>query len=443
MKEGINSLWKNEDYWAIWFGFAIMLGGILHWIPKIPKVGSWSSNPLDAFTVVRDGVVTGTTLGPLFLLMVGMAVLTAIGVAFMKTDKLWKYLAGFVGVFILSCIAYWLAHQTNVKYWGLSYAMWALLVGLLISNTVGTPGWLRAGAKTELFIKTGLVLLGCEVLFEKILSLGLPGLMVAWIVTPVVVIFMWLFGTKRLKMKNKKLVMIIAAATSVCGVSAAIAASAACRSKKEDLTLAVGMTLIFTVLMMFFMPLGIKALGMNAILGAAWMGGTIDATGAVVAAGSMLGPEAEQVAAVVKMIQNVLIGLLAFCVALYWVTSVDRSPEGPRPNAMEIWYRFPKFVLGFVAASLLFSFVVVPWMSGDVHAIEKSIINPVTKTFRGWFFCLAFTSIGLESNFKDLIQRMEGGKPLYLYAVGQSFNLVLTLFVAYLAFMVLFTNTVG
>jgi uncharacterized membrane protein YadS len=172
------------------------------------------------------------------------------------------------------------------------------------------------------------------------------------------------------------------------------------------------------------------------------MGGTIDSTGAVVAAGSMLGPEAEQVAAVVKMIQNVLIGLLAFFVALYWVTSVDRIPGGPRPNAMEIWYRFPKFVLGFVAASLLFSFVVVPLSGGDFGAVESAYIDPVTERLRGWFFCLAFVSIGLESNFKNLTTQMEGGKPMILYVVGQSFNLGLTLFVAWLAFMVLFPNAI-
>jgi uncharacterized integral membrane protein (TIGR00698 family) len=345
-------------------------------------------------------------------------------------------------VFLLAVVAYWIATQANVKYWGLSYAMWALLVGLLISNTVGTPGWVRAGARTELFIKTGLVLLGAEVLFKKILSLGPPGLMVAWIVTPVVVVFMYIFGTRRLRMRNKQLVMIIAAATSVCGVSAAIAAAAACRAKKEDLTLAVGMTLIFTVLMMFFMPLAIKFIGMNAILGGAWMGGTIDSTGAVVAAGSMLGPDAEQVAAVVKMIQNVLIGLLAFGVALYWVTAVDRSPGGSRPSLMEVWYRFPKFVLGFVGASLLFSLVVLPALKGDLRAVETTFTDPITKTLRGWFFCLAFVSIGLESNFKDLAGRMEGGKPMTLYVIGQSFNLVLTLLVAYLAFLVLFRDSI-
>jgi len=442
MKEGLSSLWKNEDCWAIWFGFLIFAGVFLGWIPSIPKVGKWSANPLDAFLIIKEGDVTGNLLVPLLALMIGLAILTTIGFAFMKTEKLGHYFFGFIGVFVLATFSYWIAHQENVKYWGLSYAMWGLLVGLLISNTIGTPNWLKASAKTELFIKIGLVLLGAEVLFKKILSLGPPGLMVAWIVTPVVVVFMYIFAVRWLKMKNKQLAIIIASATSVCGVSAAIATAAACRAKKEDLTLGVGMTLIFTVLMMFFMPLGIKLLGMNAILGAAWMGGTIDATGAVVAAGSMLGPEAEQVAAVVKMIQNVLIGVVAFAVALYWVTSVDRTPGSSRPNMMEIWYRFPKFVLGFVAASLLFSFVVIPMMAGDVALVESSYIKPVTKTLRGWFFCLAFVSIGLESNFKDLTGRMEGGKPMILYVVGQTFNLALTLFVAYLAFMVFFADTI-
>ncbi len=440
--QGLKALWQNEDYWAIWFAFLILGGALLGWIPKVPKLTNWSSNPLNAFATTAADGITVWLFGPLSILAIVLALLTVIGIRAMRVERVLPYLGGFIGVFVLSTVAYWIAHQTNIKYWGLSYAMWALLVGLLISNTIGTPSWLRSGAKTELFIKTGLVLLGAEVLFEKILSLGPPGLMVAWIVTPVVVIFMYVFGTRKLRIRNSKLVMIIASATSVCGVSAAIAAAAACRAKKEDLTLAVGMTLIFTVLMMFFMPLAIKFVEMHAILGAAWMGGTIDSTGAVVAAGSMLGPEAEQVAAVVKMIQNVLIGVLAFGIALYWVTSVERDPNGPRPNAMEIWYRFPKFVLGFVAASIIFSFIVVPSMTGGSSGVETTIINPISKTLRGWFFCLAFTSIGLESNFKDLTAQLEGGKPLILYIIGQTFNLILTLLVAYLAFMVLFAEAI-
>ena len=438
MTSRVSSLWKNEDWWAVWFGFALIAASLTGLVTQVPKVGKWTDDPLAALGFGPDG---GSILLPLLGLMVGLGVLTTVGVAVMRSERPGRYAAGFAGVFVLATLSYWIANQTNVKYWGLSYALWALLVGLLISNTVGTPKWLLAGAKTELFIKTGLVLLGAEILFKKIVSLGAPGLMVAWIVTPTVVIFMYKFANRYLKMANKKLAIIIACATSVCGVSAAIAAAAACRAKKEDLTLAVGMTLVFTVLMMFFMPLAIKWIGMDHILGAAWMGGTIDSTGAVVAAGSMLGPDAEKVAAVVKMIQNVLIGVLAFAIALYWVTRVDRQP-GQKADVREIWYRFPKFVIGFVGASILFSFVVVPLTGGDFNFVESTYIKPVTKALRCWFFCIAFVSIGLESNFRDLAGRMEGGKPLVLYAVGQSFNLILTLLVAWLAFIVLFPNAV-
>jgi uncharacterized membrane protein YadS len=389
---------------------------------------------------------TKSIILPVIISMALIALLTSIGVAVMGGNAK-GYVIAFGVLVVIAVISYTVANQTQIKSWGLSYAMWALLIGLLISNTIGTPEWLKAGVRTEMYIKTGLVLLGAEILFGKILSLGMPGLMVAWIVTPTVVIFMYIFGVKILKMKSKCLVIIIAAATSVCGVSAAIAAAGASRAKKEELTLGVGMTLIFTVLMMIFMPIGIKAAGMGDVLGAAWMGGTIDSTGAVVAAGSMLGPRAETVAAVVKMIQNVLIGFLGFFVALYWVTSVDRDPGAPRPSLMEVWVRFPKFILGFIGASILFSFLLSPlfgaWFDGDgIKLVEKGVIKAVTNPLRGWFFCLAFVSIGLESNFKELTAHMEGGKPMVLYVIGQTFNLILTLFIAWLAFMVLFPNSI-
>ncbi len=377
------------------------------------------------------GVGKRNIIIPLIMLMIGLGILTFIGIAVMKGDVK-RYLAGFIVVFLLALISYAISHQVQISKYGLSYAFWALIIGLLISNTIGTPKWLLAGAKTEMYIKTGLVLLGAEIIFSKILQLGGPGLFVAWLVTPTVIFFMFWFGTKVLKLASKSLVMIIAAATSVCGVSAAIAVAAASKAKKEELTLGVGMTLIFTVLMMVTMPILIKWMGMNPIIGGAWMGGTIDSTGAVVAAGSMLGPNAEKVAAVVKMIQNILIGIVAFCVAVYWVTRVERQEGGARPSAMEIWYRMPKFIVGFVAASVIFSFVLIPLM-GKI-AVDVDIIKDVTSNTRGWFFCLAFVAIGLESNFRDLASQLVGGKPIWLYITGQSFNLVLTLLAAWLAF---------
>ena len=383
---------------------------------------------------------------PLLISLLAVLVLTTIGVRVMGQSA-GLYALGFCVICVMAVLSFVCANHHVAKAYGLSYAAWALVLGLLVSNTVGTPGWLKPAVRTEMYIKTGLVLLGAEILFGKILSIGLPGLMVAWVVTPVVIIFMWYFGTRVLKMVSKPMVIIIAAATSVCGVSAAIAVAAASRAKKEELTLGVGMTLIFTVLMMILMPMLIHALGMDPVLGGAWRGGTIDSTGAVVAAGAFLGPRAETVAAVVKMIQNVLIGVVGFFVALFWITSVERDPDAPRPGLAQIWVRFPKFIVGFVAASLIFSFALVPLFgslfAGDgLKLVEQGVIKAVTNPLRGWFFCLAFVSIGLESNFKQLARQMEGGKPLLLYVVGQSFNLLLTLLMAWLAFVLLFPGAV-
>jgi uncharacterized integral membrane protein (TIGR00698 family) len=412
-------LLKKEDWWAVWLGFIIFI--FTPFISKVPKCQKWTTNPLNALPPDMWFQVV--------LLIIGLGCLVMISQFVMK-EKPGQFIKAFPVVFLIAILSYVFASQKTIKAFGLGYAFWALLVGLLISNTIGVGQWLKSAVKTELYIKVGLVLLGGEILFTKMLALGGPGLMVAWIVTPTVVTFMYFFGTRFLKMASKKLTIIVAAATSVCGVSAAIAVAGACRAKKEELTLAVGMTLIFTVLMMVFMPIGIKAIGMDAVVGGAWMGGTIDATGAVVAAGSMLGKEAMNVAAVVKMIQNVLIGVLAFIIAVLWVTRVERDPNGPKPSPMEIWYRFPKFIVGFVAASIIFSFILTPALGSE--SVAKLL--KISKSFRGYFFCLAFVSIGLESNFKDLGKQLVGGKPLILYIVGQSFNLVLTLVMAYLAF---------
>ena len=415
-----SALLTSEDWWANWIGVLLISGASLGLMTSVARVGRWTTNPINAF----DGGVVA-----LLMLGLGLALITALAAQAMG-GSLIQHQAGFFALFLLAVLSYLLANQTGIRAAGVGYAFWALLLGLLISNTAGTPEWLMPALRSELYIKTGLVLLGAEILFNRILQLGSAGLFVAWLVTPVVIIFMWYLGTRVLKIASPSLVIVIAAATSVCGVSAAIATAAAARAKKDELTLAVGMTLIFTVVMMILMPIGIQSVGIDPIVGAAWIGGTVDATGAVVAAGAMLGEEAGQVAAVVKMIQNILIGVVAFFVAVYWVTNIEKSGDSDKPAITEIWTRFPKFILGFIGTSLLFSFVLTPAF-GDENVSE--IIN-FTSDFRGWFFCLAFVSIGLESNFRTLTRQVQGGRPITLYLVGQTFNVVLTLAAAYLAF---------
>ena len=423
-----NPLIASEDWWAVWLAGLVIFGVVVGAIGSVPGVGRWTALPTEAFAGRAGGLAA---------LGLAMAALSALAVRIMGRSARRQALA-FIPLFVLAVAAYTLANQVGVRAAGFGYAFWALLIGLAIANTGGTPEWLKPALRSELYIKTGLVLLGAEVLFGNIVRLGVPGLFVAWLVTPIVIVFMYQFGVRFLRIRSRSLVMVIAAATSVCGVSAAIAVAAAARAHKQELTLAVGMSLIFTVAMMILMPLGIRWAGMDPVVGAAWIGGTVDATGAVVAAGAILGEQAEQIAAVVKMIQNTLIGLVAFLVAVFWVTRVEATKER-KPDAMEIWHRLPKFVIGFAGASLVFSFVLTPSL-GESRVAE---VLDLTSDVRGWLFCLAFVSIGLESSLRDLARHTSGGRPIQLYVTGQAFNVVLTLAAAYLAFGGILFDRVG
>ena len=383
-------------------------------------------------------------IGWLLLLGVCFAFFFGIPMVFMGIP-LKKFLIGFIFVFAVTIVAWLFSSQATMKQYGIGYAFWAIFVGMLISNTIGTPKWAMPAVQTEYYIKTGLVLLGAKILFEKIITIGTAGIFVAWVVTPTVWLVTYWFGQKILKMPSKRLNAVICSDMSVCGVSAAIAAASACRAKKEELTLAVGLSLVFTAIMMIVMPAVIKAtfpVDKQMILGGAWMGGTIDASGAVAAAGAFLGEKALYVAATIKMIQNVLIGVIAFFLALYFTTRVEVQETGAKVGLSEIWFRFPKFVLGFIAASIIFSMAYSGYNAeagGLGRAmVDQGAIKGMSDLFRGWFFSLSFVSIGLATNFRELKHHFKGGKPLTLYVCGQSLNLILTLVMAYIMFYVVF-----
>jgi uncharacterized membrane protein YadS len=332
-----------------------------------------------------------------------LAVFFGIGKAIMGTP-FGQFVIGFPAVFFLAILAYMAETQALMKYWGFGFPLWAIAFGLLISNTIGTPKWIQPAVCTEFYIKTGLVLLGAEILFNKILAIGKPGIFVAWVCTPITLILTYWFGQKIIKMPSKTLNITISADMSVCGVSAAIA----------------------------------KLVGLPEVLAGAWMGSTIDSTGAVAAAGAFLGQKALYVAATIKMIQNVLIGVTAFCVAVYWCAKVDCKP-GTSVSWWEIWYRFPKFVIGFIIASIVFS-IIDQSVGSDMSTvmIDHGVLRGFTRIAREWFFALAFTCIGLETNFREFGPYFKGGKPITLYVFGQSFQLGFTLLIGYIMFYIVF-----
>ena len=427
MKTNFSDLLKKEDWLAVWIGFAVIIAGF---VSVVSGAFDFSALNFSTWTVgesAAKAVPLGEQLGnwifwrKLILTVLVLGVLFTAGVKLQGGDVK-KYVPAFLCLFVVAVIVRLISAEFTLNRY-LEWAFWALLVGLLISNTVGVPGWLKPAIKTEFYIKTGLVIMGFSVLFSNIAKFGLYGLGIAWIVTPVVIIFMWWFGTRVLKMTNKPLVITLASATSVCGTSAAIATGAAAGAKKNDLSIAVSISIIFTILMMVFEPVIIRWTGMSPIMGGSLIGGTVDSTGAVVVAGTALGAEAQAAAVLVKSIQNILIGFIAFFVALFFATKVDKTGTS-KVGAGEIWYRFPKFIIGFFIASLVASFIVQPLFGG---AVVKEV-NGVLDQYKNWAFVLAFTSIGLDTNFREIAKQMQGGKVMWLYIVGQVFNILLTLF---------------
>ena len=432
MSKNSSKLLHTEDWLAVWIGFIIIavalvavLTGSFDFAALKFKTWTWGETVTGAAAAkivpLGQQLASGAFWLKMLLTAVVLGVLFTVG-AKLTGGKVSKFIPAFIGVFLLSVVVRLISAEFTLNRY-LEWAFWALIVGMLISNTIGTPGWLKPAVRTEFYIKTGLVIMGFSVLFSNIAKFGLYGLGIAWVVTPIVILFMWWFGTKVLKIDNKPLIITMASATSVCGTSAAIASGAASGCKKDDLTMTISISIIFTVLMMVLEPVIIKACGMSPIMGGALIGGTVDSTGAVAVAGSVLGGEAEKAAVLVKMIQNILIGFIAFFVALFFATRVDKK-NGQKVGAGEIWTRFPKFIIGFFVASLVASFIFLPLVGGG----EVKAINGVLDQYKNWAFVLAFTSIGLDTNFKSLIKQMQGGKILWLYVVGQLFNIALTLF---------------
>lgn len=430
MKNSISNLWKKEDWLTVWIGFLIIAVAAVSVITgsfdfSAAKFTTWH---LWEEVAEEKSLFSQFTSAFWIRLLRTFIVLGALFTAGVKLQgvKIKEYLPAFAALFVLAIVVRLISAEFTLNRY-LEWAFWALIVGLLISNTVGVPTWLRPAIRTEFYIKTGLVVMGFSVLFSNIAKFGLYGLGIAWGVTPIVIIFMWWFGTKVLKIDNKPLVITIASATSVCGTSAAIATGAAAGARKNDLGIAISISIIFTILMMVFEPVIIKAVGMNELMGGALIGGTVDSTGAVVLAGNALGPEGEQAAVLVKSIQNILIGFIAFFVALFFATRVEKNSD-KRVGAGEIWTRFPKFIIGFFVASIVASFIIQPVAgSADVKAI-----NAVLDQYKNWAFVLAFTSIGLDTNFREIGKQLHGGKVLWLYVVGQLFNIILTFFAVWL-----------
>ena len=343
----------------------------------------------------------------------------------------------FVVVFAVSMLAQVVANIPFVKRFGFEAVFFSVLFGLVIRNCFRIPEWLKPAIQGEFFIKIGVVCLGATILFRDFVTAGSLALVQGCVVISCV----WLFGyllARRLGVDEAS-AMTSASGVSICGVSACITAAGVANTDGKRLSYIVSVVLIIVVPMIYLMPYLAKLIvplltdnvaTQNAIAGA-WIGGTVDTTSGVGAASAIYGEEANRVAMIVKATQNVLIGVVAFCMATY-LASKRAGGKFSRPSLSIVWDKFPKFVLGFVLASLVFSLLQRYGVFPDFEA-RKLTETALAKRFSGFFFSLAFVCIGMDTRLKDIVSR-ENRNILYAFLAAQCFNIIVTFFVAWLLF---------
>ncbi len=408
MKLTIPKQFKNEDWIATILGLLLITVIILFptIIPKFPKTltetDSWYS---------------------LLILFLISFVFSASGAKILG-EKVRRFFPAFLLIFSISIISQSLTYIPAIKTAGLESVFFSVIIGLLIRNTIGLPRWIIPAVRSEYYIKIGLVLLGTTVLFNEIMKAGAFGLLQAI----VVVMSVWYFTfwlARKLKIDSEMGIML-SSAVSICGVSAAIATCGAIKGDSRKLSFVVAIVMVVAIPMMYIMPLFAKWLGLSQEVAGAWLGGTIDTTGAVVASGKFLGETAETYSVIIKSSQNVLLGIAAFAISVYW--SLRGTNQSERPTGKVIWERFPKFVLGFVLASLLFSFC---------FPVEQAkALSGSTKAMREVMFSLAFVCIGLETDFRFIFKK-DNNKNILTFVIAQTFNVLITLAISYLLFDVI------
>ena len=407
---------RVEDWTAVWMALPLLALAILcpERIPNVPS------------TLV--GAVAWYNIALLFGIV--LAVLYA-GCAVMRRP-LRGMLPSLVAVFALSLLAQVVAKIPVVKAYGFESVFFSVIFGLAVRNLWHVPQWMKPAIQGEFFIKIGVVCLGATILFSDVMKSGIFGLVQACLV--VAVVWMFAFRTARRMGVDERSAMILSSGVSICGVSACITAARVAGGDDRKLSYIVSLVLIVVVPMIYLMPwlagLVLPRMFEPAVaqeVAGAWIGGTIDTTSGVVASSEMVGREALSHAVIIKGAQNVLIGVVAFFIALY-LSARSEGGRTQRPSLGVVWEKFPKFIIGFVGASLLFSLM----QSGGLLTADAKgkLMEPaVAKMFSTLFFSLAFVCIGLDTRLKDIVSK-ENRNLLRAFLAAQTFNIVVTFAIA-------------
>ncbi len=427
------SIGLTEDWWTVWLGLGILTltyilylsGSSISWIAVAPA--KWS-------TLAQLGAQLAANAPRYIALLGALLVLFTIVTSYIG-QKPKAFIVSFVFVFFLSAIIFVLGNWDQAAKYNLEPPLVALLLGLLISNVIGLPRWLDAGFRVEFYIKLGIVLLGATLPFTLIIWAGPVAILQASIVS--IVTFLVIFFTARKLGLDHRLAAVLGAGGAVCGVSASIAIAGAVRAKKEHPPIAISLVVFWAIIFIFALPLISRTLHLPTGVGGAWIGTSefADAAGLAAAqsygglAGKGLGISgtADQALAsytLIKVIgRDVWIGIWALVLALISVTYWENKETNRTVQMGQLWWRFPKFVIGFLVASILTTLIVHGNTLADYNKIVKpALIAPITS-LRTWAFTFSFLSIGLTTRFRELANA--GSKPFVAFTAGVIVNVIL------------------
>jgi len=430
---GWKELYLKEDWWAIYLGLGIVIiaflffanGSSIKWIAVKP--GRWA-------TFGQLGTDFASHIGQYVSQFVLWLVIFAVSAKAMRF-KLSEFIPAFIFVYVASIIIFMIGAWEQAHYYNLEPPLVALVFGLLISNLIGLPKWMDTGFRVEYYIKTGIVLLGATLPFTLIMWAGPVAIVQASIVS--IVTFLVIYFVAKKMGIDRRLAATLGAGGAVCGVSGSIAIAAAVGAKKDAAPIAITMVILWAIVMIFFLPLVSRLLGLHTGVAGAWIGTSEFADAAGFAAAQSYGNLAGNVPGIAGSAddavwgftlmkvagRDVWIGIWAFVLAIIATTQWEAKETGRKPQAGEIWWRFPKFVIGFLIASIIMTIIASGYSFQDYnHIVKPGLVGPI-KTMRTWAFIFCFFSIGLTTRFRELAHA--GIKPFWAFTSGVVVNVAL------------------
>jgi uncharacterized integral membrane protein (TIGR00698 family) len=426
-------LFRKEDWWAIWIGLGLIAvsvalftaGSSIKWIAVAPQ--KWS-HLADVALQLKQHWLQFAALFVLWSVAFGIGA-AALGI------KITRFLPAFLLIYLAAGSIYFLGLWDQAAHYNLEPPLVALGLGLLISNTIGVPRWLDPGLRVEFYIKTGIVLLGASLPLTLIAWAGPVAIVQAAIVSLATFGVIY-FAAVRLGL-DRRLAATLGTGGAVCGVSGAIAVGGAVGAKKEEVSVAISLVVLWAIVMIFVLPLAARALNLSTGVAGAWIGTSEFADAAGLAAAQTYGGYAGNVPGIggnadaavtaftlMKVIgRDMWIGVWAFVLSLIATTRWERTGIQSRSRASEIWNRFPKFVLGFLIASAVVTLVARGF---DYLAYKKEVVPALVgplQAFRTWAFTFAFLSIGLTTRVREFASI--GARPLYAFSIGVIVNVAL------------------